>query len=76
MSNPKNNPIPTLNLHCQSILGEFNSSALALTSGGKPSGLKDYDNLNEVDTDNVLSFIDYTTMDKQVEGLPPIEIEI
>lgn len=63
MSNPKNNPTPTLNLRRQSTPGEFDSSALALTP-------------EEADTDNVLSFIDYTTTDKQAEGLPPIEIEI
>jgi len=51
MSNLKNNPIPTLNLRRQSILGEFDLSALALTP-------------KEMDTDNVLSFINYTTTDK------------
>lgn len=76
MSNPKNNPIPILNLRCQSTPEEFDSSALVLNPEGEPSGLKDYDDLNEVDTDNVSSFIDYTTTDKQAEGLPPIEIEI
>ena len=64
MSNPKNNPIPTLNLRRQSIPGEFDLLALALTPKGKPSGLKDYNDLNEVDTNNVLSFINYTTIDK------------
>jgi len=29
-----------------------------------------------MDTNNVLSFIDYITTDKQVEGLPLIEIKI
>ena len=72
MSNPKNNPIPILNLRRQSIPGEFNLLALALTPKGKPSGLKDYDNLNKVDTNNILSFINYITTDKQAEGLLPI----
>ena len=76
MLNPKNNPIPTLSLQRQSIPGEFNLLALALTLKGKPSGLKDYNNLNKADTNNVLSFINYTTTDKQMEGLPPIEIKI
>ena len=64
MLNLKNNLIPILNLRRQLILGEFNLLALALTPKGKPSGLKDYDDLNKVDTDNVLSFIDYITTDK------------
>ena len=62
--NLKNNPIPIFYLCRQLILGEFDLLALALTLKGKPSGLKDYNNLNKVDTDNILSFIDYTTMDK------------
>ena len=76
MSNPKNNPTPILNLRCQSIPGEFDSPALVLAPEGKPSGSKDYDDFNEVDTNNVSSFIDYTTTDKQAEGLLFIEIEI
>ena len=64
MSNPKNNPIPILNLRRQSILGEFDLLALALTPKRKPSGLKDYDDLKGVDTNNILSFIDYITTDK------------
>ena len=64
MSNLKNNPMPILNLRRQSILGEFNLLALALTPKGKPSSLKNYDNLNEGDTNNVLSFINYITTDK------------
>ena len=76
MSNPKNNPIPTLNLRRQLIPGEFDSSALALTPKGKSSGLKDYNNFNKVNINNVLSFINYITTDKQVEGLPPIKIKI
>ena len=62
--NLKNNLIPISKLRHQSVLGGFNSLALALTPKGKPSGLKDYNNLNKVDIDNVLSFINYTTMDK------------
>jgi hypothetical protein len=69
MSNLKNNSISTLNLWRRLILGEFNSLTLALTPKGKPNGLKDYNNLNkvdidEVDTDNILSFINYITTDK------------
>ena len=76
MSNLKNNPISTLYLHRQSILREFNLLALVLTPKGKPSGLKDYNDLNKIDTNNILSFINYITMDKQAEGQLPIEIEI
>src|ERR1700731_3449454 len=76
MSNLKNNPIPILNLRRQLIPGEFDLLALALTPKGKPSGLKDYDNLNKVDTNNILSFIDYITINKQAEELLPIKIEI
>jgi len=47
--NPKNNPISILNLRRQLILGEFD--LLALTP-------------KEMDTDNILSFIDYITTDK------------
>ena len=65
-----------LYLRRQPTLGEFNLSALALTLEGKPSGLKDYNNFNKVDTNNVLSFIDYTTIDKQAEGLLFIKIKI
>ena len=64
MPNLKNNLIPIFNLCCQSTLKEFNLLALALTLKGKPSDLKDYNNLNEVDTNNILSFINYITMDK------------
>ena len=62
--NPKNNPIPTLNLRRQLTPGEFDLLALALTPKGKPSSLKDYNNPNEVDINNILSFINYITMDK------------
>ena len=64
MLNLKNNPIPIFYLRRQSIVGEFNLLALALTLKGKPSGLKDYNNLNKVNTNNTLSFINYITMDK------------
>jgi len=64
MLNPKNNLISIPNLRRQSIPGEFNLLTLALTPKGKPSGLKDYNNLNEVDTNNVLSFINYITINK------------
>jgi len=64
MLNPKNNLIPILNLWRQLILREFNLSALALAPKGKPSGLKDYNDLSEVDTNNVLSFINYIIINK------------
>jgi hypothetical protein len=67
--NLKNNLIPILSLRRQSILKEFDLLTLALTPKGKPSGLKDYNNLNKidinkVDTNNVLSFINYIITDK------------
>ena len=64
MSNLKNNLIPILYLHRQSILGEFDLLALALTPKGKPNGLKDYNNFNKVNTNNILFFINYITIDK------------
>ena len=64
MLNLKNNLIPILNLRCQLTLKEFNLLALALTPKGKPSDLKNYNDLNKVDTNNVLSFINYITTDK------------
>ena len=64
MLNLKNNLIPILYLRRQSTLGEFNLLALVLTPKGKPNGLKDYNDFNKVDTDNILSFINYTTIDK------------
>ena len=64
MLNLENNPIPILYLRRQLILKEFNLLALALTPKGKPNGLKDYNNFNKVDTNNILSFIDYTTTNK------------
>ena len=63
-------------LRRQLILGEFNLLALALTPKEKPSGLKDYNDFNKVDTDNILFFINYITINKQAKGLPPIEIKI
>ena len=64
MPNLKKNLIPIFNLRRQLTPEEFDLLALALTPKGKPSDLKDYNNLNKVDTDNVLSFINYTTIDK------------
>ena len=64
MLNLKNNLIPILNLHCQLTLEEFNSSALVLNPEGEPSGLKNYNDLNKVNTDNILSFINYIITDK------------
>ena len=64
MLNLKNNLIPIFNLRRQLTLKEFNLLALALTPKGKPSNLKDYNNLNKVNTNNVLSFINYITTDK------------
>jgi len=76
MLNLKNNSIPTLNLQRQLILGEFNLLALALTPKGKPSGLKDYNDFNKEDTDNILFFINYITINKQAEGLLLTKIKI
>ena len=64
MLNLKNNLIFILNLHCQLILGEFNLLALVLVPKGKPNGLKDYNNFNKVNINNILSFINYITIDK------------
>ena len=64
MLNLKNNLTPILNLRCQLILGEFNLLTLALLPKGKPSGLKDYNSFNEVNINNILSFINYITTDK------------
>ena len=64
MLNLKNNLIPILNLHCQLTLEKFNLLTLVLNPKGEPSGLKDYNNLNKVDINNILSFINYITMDK------------
>ena len=76
MLNLKNNLIPIFNLCCQLTLKKFNLLALVLNPKGEPSGLKNYNNLNKVDTDNILSFINYTIIDKQVEGLLFIKIKI
>ena len=64
MLNLKNNLILIFNLRRQLTLEEFNLLTLALTPKGKLSDLKNYNNFNEVDTNNILSFIDYTTTDK------------
>ena len=64
MLNLENNPIPMFYLRRQLILGEFDLSALALTLKGKPSSLKDYNDFNKIDTDNILSFINYIIIDK------------
>ena len=53
MLNLKNNLTPILNLYCQLILKEFNLLALVLAPKGKPSGLKNYNNFNKVNTNNV-----------------------
>jgi len=58
------NLIPILNPRRQLILGGFNLLTISLTPKEKPSGLKDYNNLNKVDINNVLSFINYITTDK------------
>ena len=64
MLNLKNNPIPILNLRCQLILEEFNLLALVLAPKGKLNNLKDYNDFNKVNTNNILSFINYITTDK------------
>ena len=64
MLNLKNNLILIFNLRHQLTLGEFNLLALVLTPKGKPSNLKNYNNFNEVDTNNISSFINYITTDK------------
>jgi len=63
MSNLKNNLIPILKPQHQLVLGGFNLLAQALTPKGKPSNLKDYNNYKG-DINNVLSFINYITIDK------------
>ena len=64
MPNLKNNLILIFNLRRQLTLREFNLLILALTLKGKPSDSKNYNNFNKVNTDNILSFINYTTTDK------------
>jgi hypothetical protein len=64
MLNLKNNLISILSLQHRSILKEFNSLALVLTFKEKPNGLKDYNDLNKVDINNILSFINYISTDK------------
>jgi len=56
--------MPILNPRRQLILERFNLLALALTPKGKPNSLKDYNNLNKVDINNILSFTNYITIDK------------
>jgi len=63
MLNLKNNLIPILKPQHQSVLGGFNSLALALTPKGKPSSLKNYNNYKG-DINNILSFINYITTNK------------
>ena len=76
MLNLKNNPIFIFYLRRQLILGEFDLSALVLTPKGKLNSLKDYNDFNKINTNNILSFINYITTDKQVKGLLPIKIKI
>ena len=64
MLNLKNNLIPILNLYYQLTLKEFNLLTLVLNPKGEPSGLKDYNNFNKTDINNILSLIDYITIDK------------
>ena len=64
MLNLKNNLIHILNLYRQLILKKINLLVLALTLKGKVCSLKDYNNLNKADINNILSFINYTTIDK------------
>ena len=64
MLNLKNNLISIFNLCRQLTLGEFNLLALVLTPKGKPSDLKNYNNFNKVDINNILSFINYITISK------------
>ena len=76
MLNLKNNPILIFYLRRQLILKEFNLLALALTPKRRPSNLKNYNDFNKVDTNNILPFINYITIDKQVKELLPIKIKI
>ena len=76
MLNLENNLIFKLTLCRQLTLKEFNLSALALTPKGRPNSSKNYNNLNKVDTNNISSFMNYITTDKQVKGLLPIKIKI
>ena len=76
MSNPKNNPILVFNLCRRLTPRESNLLVLVLPLKVEPSGLKNHNNLNKVDTNNILSFINYITTDKQAKGLLLIEIKI
>ena len=52
------------NLRRQLTLEEFNLLVLVLPLKVEPSGLKNHNNLNKVDTNNISFFINYTTIDK------------
>ena len=67
--------MPILKPRHQLVVGGFNLLALALTLKGKPGNLKNYNN-HKGDINNVLSFINYITTDKQAKGLLPIKIKI
>ena len=58
------------------MLREFNLLALALLPKGKYSSLKNYNSLNKININNILSYINYITTDKQTERLLPIKIKI
>ena len=64
MLNLKNNLISIFNLRRQLTLKEFNLLTLALTPKRKLSDLKNYNNFNKVNTNNILSFINYIIIDK------------
>ena len=53
-----------LTLYHQLTLEEFDLLVLALIFKGRPSGLKNYNNFNKVNTNNILFFINYTITDK------------
>jgi len=55
--------MPILKPQHQLVLGGFDLLALALTPKEKPSNLKNYNNYKG-DINNILSFINYTTIDK------------
>ena len=54
MLNLKNNLLLIFDLYCQLILEEFDLLALVLAPKGKLSGLKNYNNFNKVNTNNIL----------------------
>ena len=76
MLNLKNNLIPIFNLRCQLTLKEFDLLTLVLNPKGEPSGLKNYNNFNKVNTNKMSSFINYIITDKQAEKLLFIKIKI